>query len=137
MDREKLLEVVDRLRVSLPRNVMEADQILEKRENIINQALVEARRIRAAAEEEARHRVDENEIMQQAQQQAEETLSRAQQQAQRLVDHATAEARQRRHGADQYSYEALRKLEEELSRLLSTVQRGLETLTIEQEAGSN
>ncbi len=63
VDSETLLEVVDQLRVAVPQNIAEAEEVLRKREDLLNQSLGEARRIRASAENEFRSRVDDTELL--------------------------------------------------------------------------
>ncbi len=131
---EQLLEMVDQLRSAIPDNMKEAQMILQKRDNILNQALMESRRVRAAGEEEASAKVAENQIVKDAQRKAEETLVEAQHRAQRLLGEADKQARARIKGSDQYAREVLQKLEQELDNLLGTVRTGIAALDREVEA---
>lgn len=131
---EQVMELVDQLRNAIPENVKEAQQILQKRDNILNQSLMESRRMRSAAEEEAGARVNEGQIMKDAQRKADELLADAQHRAQRMVGEADKQARARIKGADQYAQEVLQKLEQELDNLLNTVRTGVATLDKEVEA---
>ena len=63
VDPDHLMELVDQIRVAIPQDVTEAEEILRKREDLLNQSLGEARRIRASAETEYRSRVDESELV--------------------------------------------------------------------------
>ena len=60
--------------------------MLRKREELLNQSLGEARRIRASAENEYRSRVEESELVKEAQKQAAIIVEEAQQKAQRILD---------------------------------------------------
>ena len=128
IDPERLLELVDQMRVAVPRDVQEAQDILHKREEVINQALREAKRIKTAVETESRSRLEENEVMKEARRKSEEVVEEAQRRAQRILDQADAQAHASRTGADDYSQEALYKLEQEIAGVLSTVRRGIEVL---------
>ena len=134
VDAEKLLELVDQLRVAVPQDVSEAEEVLRKREDLLNQSLGEARRIRASAENEFRSRIDDNELIHEAQKQSEKLVEEAQEKAQRILDTADSDANTRRSSADQYSQEVLYKLEQEVAGLLGTVRNGIEVLESRQSA---
>lgn len=137
VDAEKLLELVDQLRVAVPQDVSEAEEVLRKREDLLNQSLGEARRIRASAENEFRSRIDDNELIQEAKKQSEKLVEEAQGKAQRILDTADSDATTRRSSADQYSQEVLYKLEQEVAGLLGTVRNGIEVLESRQSAVSS
>ena len=126
---EPLLELLDQLRDAIPNNIREANQILNMRDNIISQAQMEARRIKASAEEEAKTRTSESQVLADAQRRAEESMLEAQHRAQKMVGDAEKQARARREGADQYAREVLGKLEEELANLQATVKAGVDALS--------
>ncbi|MBI2856580.1 MAG: hypothetical protein HYX93_07025 [Chloroflexi bacterium] len=133
VEKEKLAELVARIRSAIPVDIQEAQDLLQMRESLINQALTEARRIRSAAEEEARSLVKENEIAKEARKHSDELTTEAQRRAQRILDEAESQASSRRAGADEYAQIALQKLEEELTGLLETVRHGIEVLEVERE----
>ena len=99
------------------------------RENLINQALSEARRIRTSSEDEARSRVKESEVLKEAYKQSEDIVGEGQRKAQRILDEAEAQATARRADADKYAQSTLLKLEEELSQVLSTIRRGIDAMS--------
>ena len=137
VDAEKLLELVDQLRVAVPQDVSEAEEVLRKRKELLNQSIGEARRIRASAEDEFRSRIDDNELIQEAKKQSEKLVEEAQGKAQRILDTADSDADTRRTSADQYSQEVLYKLEQEVAELLGTVRNGIEVLESRQSAVSS
>ena len=102
--------------------------MLKKREELLNQSLAEARRMRASAENEYRSRVDESELVKEATKQAEKIVEEAQQKAQHVLDLADNDARSRRDMADQYAQEVLYKLEQEIAGVLTTVRHGIDAL---------
>ena len=126
---EQILELLDQIRDAIPSNIKEANQILNMRDNIISQAQMEARRIKASAEEEAKARISDSEVLSGAQRKAEEAVLEAQHRAQKMVADADKQTRARREGADQYAKEVLGKLEQELGNLQATVRAGVETLS--------
>ena len=133
VDSETLLEVVDQLRVAVPQNIAEAEEVLRKREDLLNQSLGEARRIRASAENEFRSRVDDTELLKEAQKDAQKIRQEAQLKAQRILEMAESEGVSRRNSADQYAQEQLYSLEEKVAGLLSTVRNGIEVLEAQQK----
>jgi len=159
--RKKVMVDVDRLMAlgedwsgAVPAMVQEAKEILNQRESIINQAYLEAQRIKgsaeqgavtiaAAAEEEHIFKVDETEIVKAADAKAqgiqdeammESTLilQDAQRKAYQTQEEAEATAHSRRDGADRYSREVLFNLEEQLAEALGQVRRGLDSLRPEE-----
>lgn len=139
LDTERLLELVDHLRLAVPRDVQEAQEILARRESVINAALLEARKIKADAERESQARLEQSEIVKQANAKAEEIVAEAKQRAdmlvadaqrkaQRILADAQATAEQRVNEASRYAQEVLYRLEESLSGALNSVRRGLDAL---------
>jgi len=133
MDRDKLTELVNQIRSSIPEDIQEAQDLLQMREKLINQALLEGRHIRSASEDEARSRVTESEITKEAKKRSGEIIEEAQHRAQRVLDETDAQVTTRRAGADKYTQETLLKLEEDLSQILTTVRHGIEVTETEKE----
>ena len=155
VDIERLVALGDQLRSSVPADIQEAREVLRQKESIINQAYLEAQRIKEAASQDAaaltiaaheehEARVGETEVVRAADQKARETkeealqesqqiVQEAQRQAYSIVDEADSSASSRREGADQYAREVLFNLEERLSDLLGQVRRGIDALGVEAE----
>ena len=133
IEREKLTDLARQIRVAIPADIQEAQDLLQMRENVISQALLEAKRIRSAAEEEARARVAENEITKDARKQSEEIIEEAQGKAQRILDETDTQANARRAGADQYAQATLQKLEQELAQVINTIRNGIQVMDVEKE----
>ena len=133
IEREKLTELVRQIRIAVPADIQEARDLLQMRENVINQALLEAGRIRSAAEEEARARVAESEITKDARKQSEKTIEEAQRKAQRILDETDSQANARKAGADQYAQATLQKLEQELTQVVNTIRNGIQVMDAEKE----
>lgn len=155
VDSAKLAAIVADLREAVPHDVLEAGEVLKQKESIINQAYLEAKRLRESASQEASaittsarnehdSLVDETEITKSAEikgreikdeahRQANDIVQDAQQQAFRLIDTAESTASDRREGADQYSREVLFSIEERLSQMLGQVRRGIDALGTDDE----
>ena len=150
VDSGKLTAIAADLRESVPHDVLEAGEVLKQKESIVNQAYLEAKRLRESANQEvaaittaARNEheslVEETEIVKSAEikaqeikdeahRQANDIVQEAQQQVFRTIDDAEATAAVRREGADQYSREVLFSIEERLSQMLGQVRRGIDAL---------
>ena len=133
IDRDKLAELVNQIRSAVPEDIQEAQDLLQMREKLINQALLEGRHIRSASEDEARSRVTESEITKEAKKRSGEIIEEAQHRAQRVLDETDAQVTTRRAGADKYTQETLLKLEEDLSQILTTIRHGIEVTETEKE----
>ncbi len=136
IDRDKLMAVSNQIREAVPEDLKEAQDLLQMRDRVINQAMTEANRIKIAADEDAKSRVAESEVTRDAQTQADQMVLDAQTRAERILAEAEAQARARVQGADEYARETLRELEEELTDTLNTVRRGLESLDSQREKSS-
>lgn len=128
MDKKKLKELLDQLRLAVPQEVRGAQEVLTRKDQIVNQALTDARRTKVQAEDEFRARLQQTEVLQHAQQRAAETLKDAEQRAARIVQQAEAESQARRTDADAYALRSLRALERELNTLSNSVRKGIDLL---------
>ena len=122
------------MRVVVPKDVKEAEEVLLRREDLLNQALVEARRIRTSAESEFRSRVEENELVKEAHEQAAKVIEEAEEKAKRILDMAEAEGKSQRASSDQYAQDVLYQLEQQVTGILSTVRHGIDALDTQQKA---
>ena len=84
VDQDQFLEMLADLRTQLPRELEDARRIGADRNNILETAKKEAEMTTRAAEERARRLVDHDEIVKQAQMQANEIMSTAQLQSREL-----------------------------------------------------
>jgi conjugal transfer/entry exclusion protein len=128
LDLEKVAELVDQMRLVIPRDIKEAEEVLLKREDLLNQALVEARRIRTSAESEFRSRVEDSELVKESQEQVVKILEDAEEKSKNILKTAHAQGKVQRASSDQYSQDVLYKLEQRVSDILSTVRHGIDTL---------
>jgi cell division septum initiation protein DivIVA len=139
VSRQRLLDLIDRMRVAVPKEVYDAREVIEKREEVLADASAEASRLIARAQEEVETRLKETEVVKAAEERARQILAHAQARMEELsreaeaqaaarLDDAQASAREQMREADVYALQTLKKLETELSGFITTVQRGMETL---------
>ena len=137
--RQRLLDLIDRMRVAVPKEVYDAREVIEKRDEVLADATAEASRIIARAKEEVDERLKETEVVKAAEERARQILAGAQErllelsreaeaQAAARLDDAQNAAREQMREADVYALQTLRKLETELSEFIATVRRGVDTL---------
>ena len=117
VDEDRMLDLIDQMRVSIPEEIKKAQQILVQRDRILAQAQEEANRTLALAREKSEGLVERDSIVQAAQGRADQIIAQA-----RSDGDAT------RHEADEYVLDALNKLEMELDRILNQVRNGITTL---------
>ena len=128
IDPGQILELVDQIRVSIPTTVTESEEILVQREQIVGKAYQEAQLVRAAAKSESKTRLKEHELVKKASEKADEITQDAEQKAQRLLDKVSAATGARQAAADKYAQEVLKKLEQDLATVLTTIRHGIEAL---------
>jgi len=122
VDEDRVLEIIDQMRISIPDEVKKAQQILTQRD-----------RVMAQAQEEA------NRTLNLAKRQGEDSLSRdavvkaAHERAEQILDQARAEVETVRSDADEYVVESLSALEDELIRLLNQARNGIAKLAAERQ----
>ncbi len=117
VDEEKMLSIIDQMRVSIPDEIKRAQQLISQRDRLLAQAQEEANRTLQLAREKADQLVEKDAIIQSAQ-------ARAGQ----IIEQARKEIEITRKEADQYVINSLQDLENELDRLLNQVRNGIETL---------
>ena len=121
VDEDRVFNIVDQMRVSIPEEVKRANRVESEKERILAQAHEEAERIRELAKQEATELVRRDAIMVAAQQRADTILERARRDADVM-----------RGESDVYALDVLTRLEEDLLRSLSVVRNGMHRLEVEQ-----
>ena len=129
VDRAKAMELVDQLRLTVPKEIRAAEEVLSQRDHIINLAQTDARRTKSQAEDDYRERLDKHELLQQAEQRATSLLRDAEERARRMIEQAEQQSEANRSEADAYALRSLRTLEQELSSITSAVRRGIDVLS--------
>jgi len=121
VDEDRMLDLIDQMRVAIPDEVKKAQQVLAQRDRILAQAQEEANRTLAIAREKSEQLVERDAIVQAAQARAVE-----------IVEQARNDIRSSRQEADEYVIESLRRLEMELERSLTQVRNGIRLINEDQ-----
>ena len=122
IDEDRMLDIIDQMRVAIPEEIKKAQQVLNQRDRILAQSQEEANRTISIAREKLDQLVERDSIVQAAHAKASEILALAQ-----------VERENSRHEADDYAVETLRRLEMELERFLNQVRNGISVLGDEKE----
>lgn len=121
VDEDKMLDIIDQMRIAIPEEVKKAQQIITQKERFLAQAQEEANRTVEIARQKAEDLVQRDMIVQEAQRRAEQIVAQA-----RLDAEAT------RRDADEYVIETLKHLHNELERLSNQVRNGIRTVEEDQ-----
>jgi hypothetical protein len=117
VDEDRMLDIIDQMRVAIPDEVKKAQQLLSQRDRILAQAQEEANRTLAIAREKSEQLLERDAIVQAAQARADQ-----------LINQARLDLQKERQDADQYVVDQLSRLEIELERSLTQVRNGIHTL---------
>lgn len=109
----EMLELVEKIRQSLPEEVRRADRLASETERVMEETRKEAERMIREAEEYAVKLVSESEV-----------LKRAHAEAKKILEQAQQRAREVEEGADAYADGVLRNLQEALERTVRAVKQG-------------
>jgi F0F1-type ATP synthase membrane subunit b/b' len=120
VDEDRMLDIIDQMRVAIPDEVKKAQQLLSQRDRILAQAQEEANRTLSIAREKSEQLLERDAIVQAAQARADQ-----------LVNQARVDLQKERQDADQYVVDQLSRLEIELERALTQVRNGISTLQCE------
>ncbi|MFO7624847.1 MAG: hypothetical protein R6V73_10885 [Anaerolineales bacterium] len=120
VDEDRVLDLIDQMRVAIPEEVKKAQQLLAQRDRILAQAQEEATRTLAIAREKSEQLVERDAIVQAAHVRAEE-----------IIAQSHTDIQDTRKDADEYAMETLTRLEMELDRTLTQVRNGIRTLQSE------
>lgn len=122
VDEDRMLDLIDQMRVSIPEEVKKAQQILNQRDRLLAQAQEESNRTLSLAREKSDQFVERDAI-----------VNAAQARAEQIIAQARIEAEQTRRDADDYVLETLTKLEVEMDRTMTQVRNGIRTLQEEKQ----
>lgn len=122
VDEDRMLEIIDQMRISIPEEVKKAQQVLAQRDRVLAQSQEEANRTISLAKKKAEEFASRDAIVEAAQTRAEQ-----------IIDQARADAEAVRRDADDYIIETLGALEAELSRLINQARNGIAKLTAEKQ----
>jgi cell division septum initiation protein DivIVA len=120
VDEEKVLDLIDQMRVAIPEEVKKSQQVLAQRDRILAQAQEEANRTLSIAREKSDQLVERDSIAQASQSRADQVVTQAKGEAERI-----------RREADDYVVDTLTRLEMELDRSLTQVRNGIRMLQVD------
>ena len=117
VDEDRMLEIIDQMRIVIPDEVKKAQQILAQRDRFLAQAQEEADRTIALARDKAEQIAAKDNIVVEAQRRAEQILAQAR-----------ADAEATRRDADDYVVDTLVQLQDSLEKVLNQVRNGVRTV---------
>lgn len=117
LSEERLIELIEKIRSSLPEEVGRAKIIAKDQDRVLRAAAEKAQAIVTEATSKHEELIDQNEIVRRARTTAETVLREAEERARKI-----------REGADHYAMQVLGELETRLSAAIGSVQKGRESL---------
>ncbi len=122
VDEDRMLDIIDQMRIAIPEEVKKAQQLLGQRDRVLAQAQEEANRTLELARQKADQLASREVVVQEAQRRAEQ-----------IVAQARADAENTRGDADDYVMRSLTQLQAELERISNQVANGIRVVQDEQE----
>ncbi len=120
VDEDRMLDIIDQMRVSIPEEIKKAQQLLAQRDRILAQAQEEANRTIALAREKGDALTERDAIVQAAQARGEQ-----------IIAQARVEVEVTKRDGDQYVMETLTSRDMEMERILGQVRNGIRSLQTE------
>lgn len=117
MDEDRLLDLIDQMRVSIPEEIKKSQQLMVQKDRILAQAQEEANRTIALAREKADKMVEKDPI-----------TGAAQTRAEQIIAQSRLECDQMKRDADEYVHQSLLAFQAELDALLRQVKNGIMTI---------
>jgi ElaB/YqjD/DUF883 family membrane-anchored ribosome-binding protein len=117
INENQFFEIIDQMRVAIPQEIKQANELMAEKERVLSSAADEAERTIELAREHAAHLVDDHDV-----------ISAAQAEAEGIKAQARREAAETVRGADEYALGVLSDLESNLAALLQTTANGLAKL---------
>lgn len=139
VDRKRMLDVIDQMRLSVPVDLKQAQQILETREQILSESHRTADQTLQKAESERARRIDETSVVREARERSQAMLVDAEARARHAIAEADATAAahmseaaeaasKQLDDADEYALEVLRRLEHQLQAFLESIRVSVSSL---------
>ncbi|HEY9152157.1 MAG TPA: hypothetical protein VIN60_04670 [Anaerolineales bacterium] len=121
IDEDRMLEIIDQMRIVIPDEVKKAQQIMGQRDRFLAQAQEEADRTIALAREKAEQMAMKDSVVLEAQRRADQ-----------IINQARADAEATRRDADDYIVETLMNLQDQVEKTLNQIQNGIRAVQDEQ-----
>jgi cell division septum initiation protein DivIVA len=117
VDEDRMLDIIDQMRVTIPDEIKKAQQLLAQRDRMLAQAQEEANRTLAIAREKGEKIIDQDSVVEAAKEKSNAIIAQAERESDDI-----------RRDADSYSLQSLADLELELERVLGQVRNGVRAL---------
>ena len=114
VDEDRMLDLIDQMRVAIPDEVKKAQQVLAQKDRIMAQAQEEGNRTISLAREKGDQLVERDVIVQAANSRADQIIAKARKEAEGV-----------RREADQYVFDTLSRLYREIDRIMNQVHNGI------------
>ncbi|MCZ2127021.1 MAG: hypothetical protein LC099_04515 [Anaerolineales bacterium] len=121
VDEDKMLELIDQMRITVPEEVKKAQQLIAQRDRVMAQAQEEANRTIQLARDKAEEMVLKDKVAQEAQRRADQILAQAR-----------ADADNVRADADNYVLDTLMQLQDQIAKVGNQVGNGIRVVQEEQ-----
>jgi cell division septum initiation protein DivIVA len=117
MDEDRLLDLIDQMRVAIPEEIKKAQQITSQKDRILAQAQEEASRTIGLAREKADKMADKEQVAQAAQARADQ-----------IIAQSRLECDQMKRDADEYVLQTLKDMQEQIEKISTQVNNGIVSL---------
>jgi hypothetical protein len=125
VDEDRMLDIIDQMRVSIPDEIKKSQQIINQREKYLAQAQEEASRITSIARERSAKAITQEEVVLEAKRAADEIIAQAELERTRIQQET-----------DEYIVSELQNFREQLHMLMQQVSNGIETVKSSKNSGS-
>lgn len=122
VDEDRMLDIIDQMRVSIPEEIKKAQQLLAQKDRLLAQAKEEAERTLVIAREKSEQIVERDAI-----------VAAANARAEQIIAQARHELEITKREADEYVLETLTRLEIEMDRSLAQIRNGIRTIQVEKK----
>lgn len=122
VNEDRMLDLIDQMRVSIPEEIKKAQQLLAQRDRILAQAQEEANRTLSLAREKSDALTSRDSIVADAKTRGEQ-----------IIQQAYVDVNIIKRESDEYVMETLTRLEAEMERLLSQARNGIRTIQSERQ----
>jgi hypothetical protein len=126
VNEERMLDIIDQMRVSIPEEIKKAQQLLAQRDRILAQSQEEAARTLALAREKSEQMLERDGIVEAARARADE-----------IIESVREENVKTMRDADAYVLQTLASLEGELERIIAQVRNGIRAVEKENQLSSS
>ncbi|MBM3178932.1 MAG: ATP synthase F0 subunit B [Chloroflexi bacterium] len=127
VDEDRMLELIDQMRITVPEEVKKAQQVIAQRDRVMAQAQEEVNRTLQIARDKADQMTQKDTIALEAQRRADQ-----------IIGQARSEAEATRADADNYVIDTLMQLQDQIAKLSGQVSNGIRMVQEDQmrKAGS-